>query len=261
MLGKAYLVLMLEGGTYRLLSQCLYTMYGYIQTKIARKPVEVEDARSGWQSVSDEDRFHRGLLAGLCLPRLLRHAEQQTLERLRHLGSAFTLFCSGCRRFSSLQGRGRSSFVPNAGRYQRVVFVQCPRFRGETDFLPGIHQGQRPSGIFHHSRIPNIHGTFSVDLLVDSSPLQLPAALVSASVAVGTAPGRPRSRGRRVLEKKVKPLLVGNCFTCRRARPLQGGILDDLAEAGPWGGNRQPAVVPGHPEGCCSARFGAGHRT
>src|SRR5580700_3062264 len=50
-------------------------------------------------------------------------------------------------------------------------------------------------------------------------------------------------------EKKVRPLLVDNCYNCHSADTnSKGGLRVDDRNGLIQGGGRGPAVVPGHPE-------------
>ncbi len=50
-------------------------------------------------------------------------------------------------------------------------------------------------------------------------------------------------------EKKVRPVLVGNCYTCHSASTnAKGGLRVDDRNGLIQGGNSGPAVVPGKPE-------------
>src|SRR5438132_7637352 len=50
-------------------------------------------------------------------------------------------------------------------------------------------------------------------------------------------------------EKKIRPLLAGNCYNCHSANTnSQGGLRVDDRNGLTQGGGRGPAIVPGHPE-------------
>src|SRR5205085_1885229 len=50
-------------------------------------------------------------------------------------------------------------------------------------------------------------------------------------------------------ERKIRPLLVDNCFNCHSANTnSKGGLRVDDRNGLVQGGGRGPAVVPGHPE-------------
>ena len=78
--------------------------------------------------------------------------------------------------------------------------------------------------------------------------------LASLAVAlVAAAPGRPDRRfdaeSVEFFEKKVRPLLVNNCYNCHSANTnSKGGLRVDDRNGLLKGGNRGPAVVPGEPE-------------
>src|SRR5215813_81725 len=61
----------------------------------------------------------------------------------------------------------------------------------------------------------------------------------------------PTQDGVEFFEKRIRPILSGNCYMCHSAqaeKPMSGLRLD-MAEGLLKGGNSgQPAVVPGHPE-------------
>jgi cytochrome c553 len=72
-----------------------------------------------------------------------------------------------------------------------------------------------------------------------------------ASNVRGADQAPPRDDGAAVafFEKKVRPLLVGHCYTCHSANTnSKGGLRVDDRNGLIVGGNRGPAVVPGHPE-------------
>src|ERR1043166_335713 len=50
-------------------------------------------------------------------------------------------------------------------------------------------------------------------------------------------------------EKKIRPLLVENCYNCHSANTnAKGGLRVDDRNGLTVGGGRGPAIVPGHPE-------------
>src|SRR5271154_1860261 len=62
-------------------------------------------------------------------------------------------------------------------------------------------------------------------------------------------PSREEAAALEFFEKKVRPLLVENCFTCHSADTnSKGGLRVDDRNGLLNGGGRGPAVVPGHPE-------------
>src|SRR5262245_61602763 len=74
-------------------------------------------------------------------------------------------------------------------------------------------------------------------------------------LAIAPAPAwgqaAPRDEAARVefFEKKVRPLLVSNCYNCHSASTnSRGGLRVDDRNGLVIGGGRGPAVVPGHPE-------------
>src|SRR5262245_53890636 len=67
------------------------------------------------------------------------------------------------------------------------------------------------------------------------------------------APGQTTPRDDTALldffEKKVRPVLVNNCYNCHSANTnSKGGLRVDDRNGLVQGGGRGPAVVPGHPE-------------
>ena len=68
--------------------------------------------------------------------------------------------------------------------------------------------------------------------------------------ASSSAEAAPREAGAlEFFEKKVRPILVGNCYTCHSADTnSKGGLRVDDLNGLLQGGNRGPAIVPGHPE-------------
>jgi Protein of unknown function (DUF1549)/Protein of unknown function (DUF1553)/Planctomycete cytochrome C len=75
-------------------------------------------------------------------------------------------------------------------------------------------------------------------------------AILNAAAAVVSAQTPPRHDAAvEFFEKKVRPLLVGNCYTCHSADTnSKGGLRVDDRNGLLQGGNSGPAVVPGKPE-------------
>src|SRR5438105_9979853 len=74
--------------------------------------------------------------------------------------------------------------------------------------------------------------------------------LVLLSVAAAPAPA-PTPEGTEFFEKKIRPLLVDNCFRCHSAssEKLKGSLKLDSREAALRGGESgKPAIVPAEPE-------------
>src|SRR5438105_8857337 len=74
--------------------------------------------------------------------------------------------------------------------------------------------------------------------------------LVLLSVAAAPAPA-PTPEGTEFFEKKIRPLLVDNCFRCHSAssEKLKGSLKLDSREAALRGGESgKAAIVPGDPE-------------
>jgi cytochrome c553 len=70
--------------------------------------------------------------------------------------------------------------------------------------------------------------------------------LVPASAA---ASGQPAAARLEFFEKKVRPVLVGNCYNCHSANTnAHGGLRVDDRNGLLQGGRRGPAVVPGQPD-------------
>ncbi len=84
--------------------------------------------------------------------------------------------------------------------------------------------------------------------------LRISIALSLTLVAVpGVVSGQPLPRDEAAalafFEKKVRPLLVSNCYNCHSASTnAKGGLRVDDRNGLLEGGSRGPAVVPGHPE-------------
>ena len=58
-----------------------------------------------------------------------------------------------------------------------------------------------------------------------------------------------QAAGIEFFEKKIRPLLVDNCYTCHSADTnSRGGLRVDDRNGLIHGGERGPAIVPGHPE-------------
>jgi cytochrome c553 len=79
--------------------------------------------------------------------------------------------------------------------------------------------------------------------------LLLPAFVAVSGAAAAQEPSRTEAAALEFFEKKVRPLLVENCFTCHSADTnSKGGLRVDDRNGLLNGGGRGPAVVPGHPE-------------
>jgi hypothetical protein len=76
----------------------------------------------------------------------------------------------------------------------------------------------------------------------------LAAALVSLgqSGAIATEPNS--AKGVEFFEKKVRPLLVKNCYECHAEKKQQGSLRLDSREGWAKGGDSGPAIVPGEPD-------------
>jgi hypothetical protein len=88
-----------------------------------------------------------------------------------------------------------------------------------------------------------------------SGRLVLAAAVVCLVPAIGTAkstplrPPRDEAAAIEFFEKKVRPILVANCYTCHSADTnSRGGLRVDDRNGLLTGGGRGPAVLPGKPE-------------
>jgi cytochrome c553 len=75
-------------------------------------------------------------------------------------------------------------------------------------------------------------------------------ALVAAAPAVvRQRPAPPSEAAVEFFEKKIRPVLVNNCYNCHSADTnSQGGLRVDDRNGLLTGGKRGPAIVPGHPE-------------
>src|SRR5271155_678581 len=87
----------------------------------------------------------------------------------------------------------------------------------------------------------SIHGENGVRLLATVFTLVLSSALTAAE------PGREQSE---FFEKKVRPILVENCYSChsQAAKKNKGGLQGDSRAALLEGGDSGPAVVSGDPD-------------
>ncbi len=76
------------------------------------------------------------------------------------------------------------------------------------------------------------------------------AILVTITPAVwGETPPQHNASAVEFFEKKVRPVLVSNCYTCHSANTnSKGGLRVDDRDGLLQGGNSGPAVVPGNPE-------------
>ncbi len=69
------------------------------------------------------------------------------------------------------------------------------------------------------------------------------------STVSAQAPPRHDAAAVEFFEKKVRPVLVGNCYTCHSADTnSKGGLRTDDRNGLIQGGNSGPAVVPGEPD-------------
>src|SRR5262249_50962015 len=75
----------------------------------------------------------------------------------------------------------------------------------------------------------------------------LTLAILCAAPAASAAD--PTSEELEFFEKKVRPVLVQNCFRCHssKATKLKGKLRLDSRESALKGGETGPAIVPGHP--------------
>src|SRR3954454_22245696 len=74
-------------------------------------------------------------------------------------------------------------------------------------------------------------------------------ALLATTAAAGQAAPFDDPAALEFFEKKVRPLLVDNCYNCHSANTnAKGGLRVDDRGGLLSGGNAGPAVVPGHPE-------------
>ena len=77
----------------------------------------------------------------------------------------------------------------------------------------------------------------------------LSAALVAVLPAAASPPASPEPAAVEFFEKKVRPLLVNNCYICHSASTkAQGGLRVDDRNGLIQGGNSGAAVVPGKPD-------------
>src|ERR1051325_9667727 len=66
----------------------------------------------------------------------------------------------------------------------------------------------------------------------------------------GLCAAEPSAGDIEFFEKKIRPLLVDNCYEChsQNAKKIKGGLLLDTREGVLKGGDNGPAIVPGDPE-------------
>ena len=70
-----------------------------------------------------------------------------------------------------------------------------------------------------------------------------------APVRAAETAARDEAAAVEFFEKKVRPILVENCYTCHSASTnAKGSLRVDDRKGMIDGGNRGPAIVPGHPE-------------
>src|SRR5438876_471640 len=78
-------------------------------------------------------------------------------------------------------------------------------------------------------------------------------SLLGLFVLLATARGaEPDAKGIEFFEKKIRPVLVENCYKChsalaQKSNKLRGGLLLDSRAGVLKGGDTGPAVVPGKP--------------
>ena len=74
-------------------------------------------------------------------------------------------------------------------------------------------------------------------------------ALACASHSRGESPAREADPKVEFFEKKIRPLLAGNCYNCHSANTnSRGGLRLDDRNGMIAGGGSGPAVVPGQPD-------------
>lgn len=78
-------------------------------------------------------------------------------------------------------------------------------------------------------------------------PCRLPFCLI---LLLSPLPAAVADEGLDFFEKKIRPLLVQQCYSCHsaQAKSVKGGLLLDSREATRRGGDSGPAVVPGRPD-------------
>src|ERR1700730_6991167 len=80
-------------------------------------------------------------------------------------------------------------------------------------------------------------------------PLSFALLAVPPAVLAGQPAPRDDAAAVAFFEKKVRPLLVDNCYNCHSADTnARGGLRVDDRNGVIQGGGRGPAVVPLHPE-------------
>lgn len=70
------------------------------------------------------------------------------------------------------------------------------------------------------------------------------------AAAIPTAAAEPTAREREFFEKRIRPVLVEQCYSCHStaAKKVRGGLLLDSADGLRRGGERGAALVPGRPK-------------
>ncbi|MBI5774410.1 MAG: DUF1549 domain-containing protein [Verrucomicrobia bacterium] len=81
-------------------------------------------------------------------------------------------------------------------------------------------------------------------------PAILAAALLCAGRGAGAAEAKPTAEQTEFFEKKIRPLLIENCYECHSQQKdkSKGGLQLDTRAALLKGGDTGPAVVPGEPD-------------
>ena len=72
-----------------------------------------------------------------------------------------------------------------------------------------------------------------------------------AVAVVATAAGQspvPTPEALEFFEKKIRPVLVAECYECHGAKKTKGGLRLDYREGWKKGGDSGDAIVPGAPE-------------
>jgi hypothetical protein len=64
----------------------------------------------------------------------------------------------------------------------------------------------------------------------------------------GAADPKPTPEGIEFFEKKIRPLLVDNCYKCHSGDKVKGKLHLDSRASIVQGGDNGPAIVPGEPE-------------
>src|SRR5262249_53281056 len=80
-------------------------------------------------------------------------------------------------------------------------------------------------------------------------PMRLALILGFSSIFLVSTNVAAQETGADFFEKKIRPILVGHCYSChsKQANKQRGGLLLDTRDGVRAGGDKGPTIVPGKP--------------